>query len=80
VTVDDEQLTDLRRQFPAWQIWYVPSSGRGGTWCANPWAKEKDRTGVLHADKPEHLAEYMREFEAEHAGQLVTGTAQPEGS
>jgi hypothetical protein len=80
VTGDEALLAELRRRFPLWQVWYVPSSGRGGTWCANPWAKEKDRTGVLHADRAEHLADYMREYEAEHVGHLMTDPAQPEGS
>jgi hypothetical protein len=32
----EEQLLDLRRRFPGWQIWYVPYEPDGGTWCARP--------------------------------------------
>jgi hypothetical protein len=55
----DQALADLRRRFPQWEIWYVPRAFGGQTWCANPWAKKDDRRNVLHADTPEHLAEYI---------------------
>jgi len=59
---DTERLEDLRRRFPLWEIWYVPRvTQKGAVWCANPWSKKDDRRNVLHADKPEHLAEYMTE-------------------
>jgi hypothetical protein len=75
VTGEEAKVADLRKQFPLWQIWFVPWSTRpGGTFCANPWAKKEDRTGVLHADTAEHLAEYMRDYQDEHAGQLITDT------
>ena len=73
MTGEEAEVADLRKQFPLWEIWFVAwSTRKGGTFCANPWAKKEDRTGVLHADKAEHLADYMREHEAEHAGQLIT--------
>jgi hypothetical protein len=72
VTGEDDLLAELRRRFPAWQVWFVRSSvAKGGTWCANPWAKEKDRTGVLHADKAAHLVEYIIDYEAEFGRQVI---------
>jgi hypothetical protein len=62
---DKESLEDLRRRFPLCQIWYVARvTEKGAVWCANPWAKRDDRRDVLHADKPEHLAEYITEAQA----------------
>jgi hypothetical protein len=64
VSAEDAQLAELRRRFPPWEVWYVPSAVRkGGTWCANPWAKKDDRRNVLHADSADHLAEYICEAE-----------------
>ena len=64
----DQQLAKLRRDFPSWEIWFVNhATQKGGTWCANPWAKQHDRRNVLHADTPGHLAEYIRDREAETA-------------
>jgi hypothetical protein len=69
VTETDQALAELRAKYGArWEIWYVPHSvQRGGTWCANPWSKKDDRRNVLHADKPEHLAGYIADAEAEAA-------------
>jgi hypothetical protein len=65
VATDQEELEILRKRFPRWQVWLVPHALDGGaTWCANPWSKKDDRRNVLHADKPEHLAEYISEAEA----------------
>jgi hypothetical protein len=69
VTGEEAQVAELRRQFPLWQIWFVPWSTRpGGTFCGHPWAKQDDRRGVLHADTAAHLSEYIREAEAEAEG------------
>ena len=81
MTGEEAEVAELRKQFPLWEIWFVAwSTRKGGTFCANPWAKKEDRTGVLHADKAEHLGDYMREYEAEHPDQLITGAAQPDAS
>jgi hypothetical protein len=67
VTGTDQALADLRARYGArWQVWYVPHALDGSvTWCAHPWSKKDDRRGVLHADKPEHLAEYITEAETQ---------------
>jgi hypothetical protein len=60
----DQRLAELRRDFPAWEIWFVNAATLpGGTWCANPWAKKHDRRNVLNADTAEHLAAYIRDRE-----------------
>ena len=62
----DQDLAALKERFGArWGIWYVPLALGGQTWCANPWSKQDDRRNVLHADRPEHLSEYIAEAEAE---------------
>jgi hypothetical protein len=43
-----EQLRDLERRFPGWQIWVS-----GPTWCARPWP-------LINCDSPEELAERIR--------------------
>jgi hypothetical protein len=43
-----EQLRDLERQFPGWQVWHS-----GHKWCARPWP-------LINADSPEELAERIR--------------------
>jgi hypothetical protein len=46
----------LERDWPGWQVWYVPRAVGGMTWCARRW----DGTGqVLSADSPDELAEYL---------------------
>jgi hypothetical protein len=67
MTGEEAEVAELRRQFPLWEIWFVDAATRkGGTFCANPWAKKDDRRNVLHADTAEHLAEYIAEYEDEH--------------
>ena len=42
----------LERDWPDWQVWYVPRAVGGMTWCARRW----DGTGqVLNADSPDEL-------------------------
>jgi hypothetical protein len=49
-----------------WLIWYVPHAVDGSmTWCARRHGDEL--RNVLHADRAEHLAEYMAEAEADAA-------------
>lgn len=45
----DKIRAELQEQFPGWQIWFVPRSGRTTTWCARPWP-------LLNTDSPEQLA------------------------
>jgi hypothetical protein len=49
-----EQLRDLERRFPGWQVWAVPR-GRNGeaTWCARPWP-------LINCSSAEELAERIR--------------------
>ena len=67
MTVEEGQAEELRKQFPLWEIWYVPIALGGITWCANPWSKKTDRRNVLHADSAEHLADEIRDYEADIA-------------
>jgi hypothetical protein len=43
-----DELDELRRQFPGWQVW-----GGGTSWGARPWP-------VINAGSPEELAERIR--------------------
>jgi hypothetical protein len=57
----------LVKNHPAWRIWYVPNALDGTvTWCAQ-------HEPLLHADTPEHLAEYMAEANADIARALNGG-------
>jgi len=31
-----ERRRELERQFPGWEIWYVPRRPVSATWCARP--------------------------------------------
>jgi hypothetical protein len=55
-----ERRRELERQFPGWEIWYVPREPDGVTWCARP-------RMLLSAESPEDLAAAVR---AAH-GQVV---------
>jgi len=48
----------LERDWPDYQVWYVPKAVGGTTWCARRWDGSGD---TLNADSPEHLAEYLEE-------------------
>ncbi len=59
----DRALAALRKEWgERWQIWFVPRVKDGSvTWCAR---RHGDHVrNVIHADRPEHLAEYMAERE-----------------
>jgi hypothetical protein len=46
----------LERDWPDWQVWYVPRAVGGMIWCARRWNDEKH---VLNADSPDGLAELL---------------------
>ncbi len=46
----------LERDWPDWQVWYVPKAIGGMTWCARRW----DGSGrVVNADSPNGLVELL---------------------
>jgi hypothetical protein len=50
----------LERDWPGWQVWYVPRAVGGTVWCARRW----DETGdVINAGSPEELAEELGQRE-----------------
>jgi len=53
-----ERRRELERQFPGWEIWYVPREPDSATWCARPQM-------LINADSPEDLAAAIR---AAHSG------------
>ena len=48
-----ERRRELERQFPGWEIWYVPRESDGATWCARPQM-------LIGAESPEDLAAAIR--------------------
>jgi len=48
-----ERRRELERQFPGWEIWYVPREPDSATWCARPQL-------LITADSPEDLAAAIR--------------------
>lgn len=48
-----ERRRELERQFPGWEIWYVPREADSATWCARPQM-------LIGADSPEDLAAAIR--------------------
>ena len=48
-----ERRRELERQFPGWEIWYVPREPDSATWCARPQM-------LINADSPEDLAAAIR--------------------
>jgi hypothetical protein len=48
-----EHRRELERQFPGWEIWYVPREPDSATWCARPQL-------LIGADSPEDLAAAIR--------------------
>ena len=48
-----ERWRELQRQFPGWEIWYVPREPDGATWCARP-------RMLIGAESPEDLAAALR--------------------
>ena len=64
MTTVQEALDALREEWgQAWEIWCVPLALGGERWCAR--RHGDDLPNVLRADRPEHLAEYITEAEAE---------------
>jgi hypothetical protein len=43
-----ERRRELERQFPGWEIWYVPQEPDSATWCARPQM-------LIGAESPEDL-------------------------
>jgi hypothetical protein len=61
----EEQLRALKHDHGIrWEIWYVPLAGERppASWHALEWSNA-DRTQVLHAYEPAHLAEYIADWE-----------------
>ena len=48
-----ERRRELERQFPGWEIWYVPREPDSAIWCARPQM-------LINADSPEDLAAALR--------------------
>ena len=48
-----ERRRELERQFPGWEIWYVPREPDSATWCARPQM-------LIGAGSPEDLAAAIR--------------------
>ena len=48
-----ERRRELERQFPGWEIWYVPRGPDTATWCARPQM-------LINAGSPEDLAAAIR--------------------
>ena len=48
-----ERRRELERQFPGWEIWYVPREPDSATWCARPQM-------LINAGSPEDLAAAIR--------------------
>ena len=48
----------LERDWPGWQVWYVPKAVGGITWCARRW---DDESNVLNADSADDLTELLEE-------------------
>jgi hypothetical protein len=48
-----EHRRELERQFPGWEIWYVPREPDSATWCARPQL-------LINAGSPEDLAAAIR--------------------
>jgi len=48
-----ERRRELERQFPGWEIWYVPREPDGATWCARPQL-------LINTESPEDLAATLR--------------------
>src|SRR5512142_2457994 len=48
-----ERRRELERQFPGWEIWYVPGEADSATWCGRPQM-------LIGAESPEDLAAAIR--------------------
>ncbi len=65
ISETDKALAALQKQWgERWDVWHVPHAMDGSvTWCAR--RPGDGLANVLHADRPEHLSEYLAEAEAE---------------
>jgi hypothetical protein len=55
----DKIVQRLEHDWPDWQVWYVPRAvGGGPTWHARRW---DEQGGVIHAESPDELMEYLEE-------------------
>ena len=64
MTTVDEALAALRKHWGSeWEVWVVPLALGGERWCARRYGDPL--LNVLHADIPEHLAEYITEAGSE---------------
>jgi hypothetical protein len=59
-----QQQAQIQAKYTDWEIWYVPLTFGGIRWCARR-RGETDLTRVLHAWRPDHLAEYIEDAQAE---------------
>lgn len=57
MTTEQSKITELEKDFPAWQVWTVHQFIGGVVWCARLWDNERV---VLNEDSPEHLADSMK--------------------
>jgi hypothetical protein len=64
-----ERRRELERQFPGWEIWYVPREPGSATWCARPQL-------LIGADSPEDLAAAIR---AAHTQVIPDSLLHPSG-
>ncbi len=58
----DEKVAALEHDWPAWQIWTVPTwdgHKRATIWCAKRWDWQPGQP-VLNAGSPEELVEYLK--------------------
>jgi hypothetical protein len=55
-------VTELERDWPYWQVWYVPRAVGGMTWCA----RRRDGNGqVLNTGSADDLADAIEQAERE---------------
>ncbi len=55
-----EQVSQLERDFPSHQVWYVPAAVGPYTWCARRWDDPADTPHTLHATSAAELAELLK--------------------
>ena len=72
-----ERRRELERQFPGWDIWYVPREPDSATWCARPQM-------LIGAESPERrtgpaAAEPVAETSQPLAGISCTGRSRTQG-
>jgi hypothetical protein len=55
-------VTELERDWPDWQFWYVPRAVGGTIWCARRWDDERQ---VINTDSPDALEDRLERQELE---------------